>query len=154
MAKRIAPVSDRGNHNGGLRGAIPPYGLDSLEGTKLGGSNQASARCKHCGTTLDVDHKGPCPSCGKLGKEIVVAARSAIGISEAHRVSWVKTREYIEKRPIFVGFWITLAVVQLFLGLVLAVWGSVVAGLIFTVIGGFVGFYAFTKVREVERGGG
>jgi len=27
--------------------------------------------CTHCGTPLSKDHAGPCPSCGKEGREII-----------------------------------------------------------------------------------
>jgi len=37
-------------------------------------------KCKHCGKELPREHKGSCPYCGKVGKDIKVTAAVAIGV--------------------------------------------------------------------------
>jgi len=41
--------------------------------------------CRHCKAELPPDHKGPCPRCGKLGKDCKVTAIAAVGISSSLR---------------------------------------------------------------------
>lgn len=67
--------------------------------------NQVSARCKHCGAALTSDHQGPCPNCGETGKEIIGPIGGAVEVDEALAVSWMKTREYVEKRPVLAVLW-------------------------------------------------
>lgn len=42
--------------------------------------NMVRAKCKHCGEELQPDHTGPCPKCGKTGKNVVASSSVAIGI--------------------------------------------------------------------------
>jgi len=37
-------------------------------------------RCRHCTTELPPDHTGPCPVCGKTGKDCVAVANATIDI--------------------------------------------------------------------------
>ena len=74
-------------------------------------------------------------------------------MDEAHPVSWVKTREYLEKRPVPVAFWVIITFGSPFLGLLLAGWPGVLAGLGVTAVSTLLGFFAVTKIREIERGG-
>lgn len=119
----------------------------------MAASNQVSARCKHCGGELVPDHKGPCPQCGQVGKEIIVAVGTAVEVNEALSVSWTKTRHHIETRPVQAALWGIVTVGSPFLGLVLAGWPGALAGLGLTAVGVVLGFYAVTRVREIERGG-
>lgn len=119
-----------------------------------GTANQVSARCKNCGAALSPEHQGPCPSCGQTGKEIVVAIGTAIEVDEALPVSWVKTREYLEKRPAPAILWAIVTLGSPFLGLVLVGWQGVIAGLLVSAAGVLLGYYSVIRVREIERGGG
>lgn len=41
--------------------------------------------CKHCKTELKPSHTGPCPKCGKTGKNCTVAMHAVVGIRASIR---------------------------------------------------------------------
>jgi len=66
-------------------------------------TNNVIVKCKHCGKELPRDHKGPCPYCGKMGKDIIATATAVIGIktsvSATHKPKWSS-----ESLALFFGF--------------------------------------------------
>ena len=66
-------------------------------------------------------------------------------------VSWSKTREYWEKRPLPLLGVIVLTIGSPFLGLVLAGWVGVVVGLVISIAAFAGGIFAITRVREITR---
>ena len=66
-------------------------------------TSSGTDKCKHCQKDLPVDHKGPCPYCGKVGKIITVTAH-AVGVGKAsvrvtHKPKWSG-----ESLALFFGF--------------------------------------------------
>lgn len=43
-------------------------------------NNSIKCWCRHCKTELEPSHTGPCPSCGKTGKDCRVVVKTTIGI--------------------------------------------------------------------------
>lgn len=58
-------------------------------------STEVRCWCRHCKVELSPDHKGPCPKCGKLGKDCKVIASAVVGIkasvSATHKPNWSGT---------------------------------------------------------------
>jgi len=42
--------------------------------------NEAKCHCNNCGIELPVTHKGPCPECGKTGKDCKVSVSAGLSI--------------------------------------------------------------------------
>lgn len=60
--------------------------------------------------------------------------------------------EYYERHPILLPIVMSITIGSPFLGLVLAGWVGVVAGLFIGLIAFFLGLRAVTKVREIQEG--
>jgi hypothetical protein len=48
-------------------------------------SSEVKCWCRHCERELPPSHKGPCPYCGKKGKDCKVTAKATVGISASLR---------------------------------------------------------------------
>lgn len=108
------------------------------------------ATCQHCGSPLSLNHVGPCPVCGKVGKSIHVFGFASIGIRAS--VAWQSTHEYYEKHRGWAAASIALTIVSSAIGVLpLGVWG-VAIGLILGVVSFYVGPKAVTRVREIRSG--
>lgn len=107
--------------------------------------------CIHCGAVLPDGHTSPCPQCGKKGRKISVGVAEEIEVAE--KVAWEKRREFYEKQPLALATVIAITLGAPFLGLFLAGWVGVIAGLVLGGIAYRIGPIAVTKVREIERGG-
>lgn len=59
--------------------------------------------CRHCKRELPPSHTGPCPHCGKTGKDCKVTARATIGpkgnLTAKHKPKWSS-----ESLALFFGF--------------------------------------------------
>ena len=48
--------------------------------------------CRHCKAELPPNHTGPCPHCGKLGKDCKATATTVVGVKESvsgtHKPEW------------------------------------------------------------------
>ncbi|WP_147094498.1 hypothetical protein [Nitrosococcus oceani] len=107
--------------------------------------------CAYCGAVLPDGHTSPCPQCGKKGRKISVSVAEEINVAE--KVTWEKRREFYEKHPLAWATVIAITIGAPFLGLFLAGWAGVIAGLALGGIAYWIGPIAVTKVREIERGG-
>jgi len=107
--------------------------------------------CVHCGSVLSDGHTSPCPVCGKKGRKISVGIAEEIDV--ASHVTWEKRREFYEKKPWALAAVIAITLGAPFLGLVLLGWAGVIAGLVLGGAAYWIGPFAVTKVREIERGG-
>jgi len=67
-------------------------------------------------------------------------------------MSWQHIHEYYERHQILLLIVIGITIGSPFLGLVLAGWIGVVAGLVIGLIPFFLGLRAVTKVREIREG--
>jgi len=97
------------------------------------------------------ERTSPCPECGQKGRKFSIGVVEEINVVD--RLTWEKRREFYEKKP-----WALTAVIGItfgapFLGLVLVGWVGVVMGLALGAIAYWIGPFAVTKVREIERGG-
>ena len=72
----------------------PPRALVSGRGGFRGSdmTNEVKCWCRHCKEELPPDHTGPCPKCGKRGKDCKVTATDVVGIkaslSGTHKPKW------------------------------------------------------------------
>lgn len=109
------------------------------------------AVCQSCGHSLGVNHTGPCPKCGKEGKIIKVSLSETLSITSS--LNWEKRREFFQKnwKLIIIVFALTILgsiVGSLFFGV-----GGFLVSFAIGILAFFVGLYAATRVREIERGG-
>jgi hypothetical protein len=68
-------------------------------------------------------------------------------------IGWIKRREFYDKTPWALTTVIVITIAGPFLGLLVAGWPGVIIGLLLGAVTYFIGPYAMTKVREIERGG-
>jgi hypothetical protein len=99
---------------------------------------------------LPKNHTGPCPKCGKVGREISVVLIDTIKVTDS--VRWQTRREYYQKNPKVLAVVIGITVVSPFLGFVFAGWLGVVVGLVLGGIAYWIGPRASTKIIEIHHG--
>lgn len=68
-------------------------------------NNTTTATCQHCKKEVPPDRKGPCPYCGKVGKDITVTLSAVIGLN-ASIVSVVRAHLDKDER----GLWDKLVI--------------------------------------------
>ena len=107
-------------------------------------------RCAHCHESLSRNHTGPCPKCGKEGREISVVATDTIELSDSTR--WQTRREYYHKNPKVLAVVIGITFASPLLGLVVAGWVGVVIGLALSGVAIWIGPWASTKIIEIHHG--
>jgi hypothetical protein len=107
------------------------------------------ATCSGCGRRLSANHTGPCPDCGDTRRTHHKDFTAKLNFYASLQLR--RIREYYEKDPLLLVTVIIIAVGSPFLGLVLAGWAGVVAGLFVGLLGLILGFCAITKVREIEK---
>ena len=53
---------------------------------------EVQCRCRHCKNELPPSHTGPCPYCGKIGKDCKATATATVGIKSSvtatHKPKW------------------------------------------------------------------
>ena len=108
------------------------------------------AKCIHCGKELSLQHVGPCPECGKEGKEIGVTIDETLQVKSS--LSWETRREYYEKHKGALGGVIAITVLSPFVGLILVGPVGVVIGLALGGLAYYLGPKALTKVIEKTKG--
>ncbi|MCF6153180.1 MAG: hypothetical protein E3K38_13000 [Candidatus Kuenenia stuttgartiensis] len=107
-------------------------------------------RCANCLASLPHNHTGPCPKCGKEGREIGVVASESIEVLDSTR--WQTRREYYQKNPGIRAIVIAITVLAPFLGLFFVGWAGVAVGLVFGGITDWISPWAATKIIEISRG--
>lgn len=111
-----------------------------------------TVRCANaeCRALLSQNHSGPCPTCGKEGTETAIVASESIDVSDG--VRWQTRSEYYRKNPKVLAVVIAITVFGPLLGLFLAGWAGVVAGLLLGSVTYWIGPLASTKIIEINRG--
>src|SRR5579859_3132389 len=56
-----------------------------------------TAKCKWCGTPLAPSYVGPCPKCGREGKNISAEFNETISLSDSF--NWELKRQYFKRHP-------------------------------------------------------
>lgn len=87
----------------------------------------------------------------ELGKDVTVKLTGQAVQAQAGALSWMRTREYWEKRPLPLLAVVGITVASPFLGLILAGWIGVVVGVVVGIAAFVGGLFAITRVREVTR---
>ena len=64
-------------------------------------ANEMKCQCKHCGTELELDHTGVCPSCGKTGKAYELSISDTVGIVDTIEVKNVSHKLPEEERKLW-----------------------------------------------------
>jgi hypothetical protein len=109
-----------------------------------------NATCKWCGTSLSPTHLGPCPKCGKVGKNVVATAEDSFTL--VAYAKWIKIREFYKVNTKIKWIVIIITIVSLFTGFVfegiLGIFISIAINIILYILGPYVTI----KIREVERG--
>ncbi len=111
-----------------------------------------SAVCNHCGKSVDPSRDEACPHCGQYAdKRIGVTVTDGIGVEDS--VSWAGMREFLSYNRVWAIVLAAIVLVSPFVGRVVGgAWGIPV-GLFLGLLSVPVGYLAFTKVREITRGG-
>jgi len=107
--------------------------------------------CRHCKAELPPDHKGPCPECGKLGKDCKVTAKVAIGLAvSAYYEQW---REHAKNHPLLIVISFVLTLASPIVGYLLVGWIGILIGVIISILAWWLGLNAREKIRELKSRG-
>lgn len=109
-----------------------------------------STKCSGCGEPLPEGFAKPCPKCGDTRKTHDVSIHESVTATDP--MSWQHIHEYYERHPVLLPIVMGITMGSPFLGLVLAGWVGVLAGLFIGLIAFFLGLRAVTKVREIREG--
>lgn len=107
---------------------------------------QPVASCLNCNESLSVTHKGPCPKCGHVGKQIkVIINEGPITVTDRITVDQKGTRreEHPKLNALLIGILIASPIVGYFINPVL----GMISGFIFGGASFVIGQYAATKVK-------
>ena len=63
-------------------------------------TDKVEAKCRHCGENISPQHKGPCPKCGKEGKDIHATLTETINIFAKLNIQ--RTRKYTKRNWHFI----------------------------------------------------
>ena len=85
-----------------------------------------------------------------MGKKISLTITETLGLKDS--VNWERRREFFEENPKIKWLIRAITVGSPFLGLVFLGFVGLVLGLILRILSYWLGPYAVTKVREIERG--
>ena len=111
---------------------------------------KVTVTCKWCGSPLSTTHIGPCPKCGKEGKNGTIEIEETIGVKDS--LKWESRREFNEKNPKINLLIILITFGSPLLGFFLYGLVGVIIGFFFGVLSYWLSPLAVTKVREVKRG--
>lgn len=112
-------------------------------------NTKGTTTCKWCGTSLLPSHIGPCPKCGKEGKNIVVEIDETVRLKDSLNLE--RRREFFEENPKIKWFIIAITLCSSLLGLVFSGLVGLVIGLFLGILSYRFGPLAVTKVRETKK---
>ena len=81
-------------------------------------TSASKTTCRWCHEPLPPDHTGPCPKCGKTGKNVTLQPRSVVLKATVGKARMIRERrqEIIEKNPKIKWINIIVSMASLFLG--------------------------------------
>jgi len=103
--------------------------------------------CQHCHKELPPSHTGPCPHCGKTGKDCKVTLWTTIGLVAS--ISAQKVHKYKKRHPRFIVISAVLTVVALILGYLLGNFVGLLIGIIVAILNWWLTPYAIETVVEI-----
>ena len=108
-----------------------------------------TARCLQCSAELSDSHVGPCPKCGRVGKDISFSLHNGVGVEDY--LVWQSTKAYFRRHSVLLACVIFITFGAPFIGLFLAGIAGVLVGLLFSAISFLLGLKAVTRVIEREK---
>ncbi len=124
-------------------------------------STEVKCWCRHCKAELAPSHTGPCPDCGKTGKNCSVKIHATVGIKTS--LSMEHRHTYIELGQKKVKAIIAAIIIDLLIAALSTIIGFMVGGGVGAIIGFFIALVlaviihvvfkrtAKTLVREITR---
>ena len=113
--------------------------------------NELRCWCRHCRAELPPDHKGPCPKCGKLGKDCKVTVSVALRLAVS--ASAQKVHKYTKKHPRFIAISIALTITSLTLGYLLGALVGLLIGIIVATLNWWLTPHAIETITEITSWG-
>lgn len=110
-----------------------------------------TAKCRHCGQPLDPKHTGPCPKCGKVGKDVNVVLQERVDISESISVTHTRAKEFIKKHPKWTALSIGLLIITGLIGYLIDGVPGLVVSFILGGVGYAIGPLAQYRIKETEH---
>lgn len=105
--------------------------------------------CKHCNTQLKIEHIGPCPSCGKEGRQINYIVEG--GSKSSCSVDLETQREYYQKNRKILAVVILITLISPFIGFFLTGPLGIIIGLSIGLLAYIIGPWASTKIIEIHH---
>jgi hypothetical protein len=92
-----------------------------------------------------------CPVCGSKKRRIRAVATDAVRVSDGAR--WSRIRTYWQVHRVQAVLLLLVTLGSPFVGLAFGGWKGIAIGLILSLFSLAIGFFAVTRVKEIERGG-
>ena len=112
-------------------------------------ANEVKCWCQHCKKELPPSHTGPCPHCGKTGKDYKVTLRDKIGIAASLIAQ--KTHKYTKKHPLFIGISVVFTIISLSVGYLLGAWAGLLIGIIVAMLNWWITPHAMKTIVEITH---
>ena len=113
--------------------------------------NELKCWCRHCKVELPPSHTGPCPKCGRLGKDCKVSVTANIRIAASVSVQHV--HKYTKKHPRFIAISIAVTVTALVLGYRLGGLLGLLIGVIAAILNWWLTPRAIQTIQEIRHYG-
>jgi len=110
-------------------------------------ASKVTAKCRHCQKDLPVEHKGPCPYCGKVGKSIIATITEYISVTTSFNAQ--KVHRYTQKHPRFIALSIALTITSLIAGYLLGGLVGLLIGIIVAILNLWLTPHAINTVVEI-----
>ena len=112
-------------------------------------TSSGTAKCKHCQKDLPVDHKGPCPYCGKVGKHIIATFTDYVSITASLNVQ--KVHKYTKKHSWFISISIVFTIISLSVGYLLGALVGLLIGIIAAMLNWWLTPHAIETIVEITH---
>jgi hypothetical protein len=114
-------------------------------------ANELRCWCRHCKAELPPDHTGPCPKCGKSGKDCKATVTLSIGLVVS--VSAQKIHKYKKKHPRFIAISIAVTIISLVVGYLFGGLVGLLIGIIVAVLNWWLTPHAMETITEITSWG-
>ena len=114
-------------------------------------NNELKCWCKHCKAELSPSHTGPCPKCGKLGKDC--KATFTANLIAAVSVSAQHVHKYTKKHPRFIAISIAVTATAIILGYRLGGLCGLLIGIIAAILNWWLTPRAIQTIQETRHYG-
>jgi hypothetical protein len=122
-----------------------------VDGTLNFMPTESETTCRWCNEPLPDNHTGPCPKCGKIGKNVTIKLQPGFLKLTANKVRTITERrqEIVKENPKIKWITIAISVISLLVGVIFPP-GGLIAGLIALFVTYYLGPFVIKEII-IER---